>query len=191
MMYQLISQHRSIHGTERIRQKIKRWQLHNHLTPNIPPNTPNRHLTPNWQAQRIAHLLEVLKSTTTPRVRAAVFGTLWNRWNTHRRWQRRHHKSNHCLFQCKSTAEDSIEHYCCCNTVKTAMRRFLKLDPFYFANIHTFTLSNTHIQDTETLTTIALLIYGTYTTTNQLRYDKQAQQHTNGECSYSLYCHVK
>lgn len=185
MIYQRISQHRSIHSTERIRQKIKRWQLHNHLTPNIPPNTPIRHLTPNWQAQRITHLLEVLKSTTTPRVRAAVFGTIWNRWNTHRRWQRKHHKSNHCLFQCKPTADDSIEHYCCCNTVKTAMRRFLKLDPFYFANIHTFTLSNTHIQDTETLTTIALLIYGTYTTTNQLRYDKQAQQHT----SYTNYAY--
>jgi hypothetical protein len=127
------------------------------------------HLTPNWQARRIGQLLEALRNATTPRVRAAIFSTIWNRWNTHRRWQRRHYATNTCLFRCSPTAEDSIEHYCCCGTVKEAMRRHLRLDPFYYANIHTFTLCNTHINDMETLTTVALLIYGTYTTTNALR----------------------
>ena len=64
------------------------------------------------------------------------------------------------MFQCGVNAEDSIEHYCCCDVVKQVMRRRLKLDPYYFANLHTFTLCNIHITTTEDLATVALLIYG-------------------------------
>ena len=174
--YQCISQHRSPNRIERIRRKIVRWQLHNYVATHPPPNTSIRHLTPNWQAHRIACMLEALRSTTTPRVRAAMFSTIWNRWNTHRRWQRRNAPTNTCLFGCGANTEDSIEHYCGCNTIKEAMRRQLNLDPFYFANVHTFILCNDHINDVETLTTIAVLVYATYTTTNSLRHNLQGRQ---------------
>ena len=69
IIYQLISNHRSPHRTERIRHKLRRWLTHSHTTPNIPPRTPILHLTPNWQSSRAAHLLTQLQNTTTPRVR--------------------------------------------------------------------------------------------------------------------------
>ena len=73
------------------------------------------------------------------------------------------------MHVCGGGAEDSIEHYSHCDTVKHVMRRYLNLDPYYFSNLHTFTLTNPHIIQAETLTTIALLIYGVYNTTNALR----------------------
>ena len=109
----------------------------------------------------------VLKECTPPKVRAAVFSTIWNRWNTGRRWQKPKGHDNQCLFRCEG--EDSIEHYCHCNTIKIVMKKNLRLDPFYFSNMHTFTVVNQYITDTTTLTTVALLIYGVYNTTNALR----------------------
>ena len=81
-----------------------------------------------------------------------------------------------CLLQCSITAEDSIEHYCRCPVVKQAMTKVLRLDPYYYANIHTLMLVNTHVNTIEDLTTIALLTYGIYTTTNTLRKQTRAQQ---------------
>ena len=56
------------------------------------------------------------------------------------------------------------------------MQRYLKLDPYYYGNRHTFMLVNTHIDTMETLTTIALLIYGTYITTNTLRHRQRQHE---------------
>ena len=56
--YQCISNHHCNDKTDRIRHKIARWQLHRHDLPNIPPNTPTKHLTPNWQACRICHMFD-------------------------------------------------------------------------------------------------------------------------------------
>ena len=133
--------------------------------------------------------VRLLKLMATPRVRVAVFCTRWNRWNTHRRWQRREHPHNQCLLRCSPTAEDSIERYCQCATVRMAMQRYLKLDPYYYGNRHTFMLVNTHIDTMETLTTIALLIYGTYITTNTLRHRQRQHElarrpHTYTTCSF-------
>ena len=46
----------------------------------------------------------------------------------------------------------------------------LRLDTAYFCNLHTFVLVNPRIASTETLTTIALLIYGVYTASNRMRF---------------------
>ena len=66
------------------------------------------------------------------------------------------------------------------------MNKFLRLDPFYFANLHSLMLNNHHIDSTETLTTIALLTYGLYTTTNTLRQLQQKGKPYNGEYAYDM-----
>ena len=83
--YQCISAYRCNNKVERLRHNIARWELHSHAATHPPPSSATRHLTPNWQAHRSALNLKALKSTTAPRVRAAAFSTVWNRWNTHRR----------------------------------------------------------------------------------------------------------
>ena len=66
------------------------------------------------------------------------------------------------------------------------MRRYLNLDPYYYASIHSFTLANTHITTTEALTSIALLIYGTYMTTNALRHLQKKEQQYSPEYAYDM-----
>ena len=61
----------------------------------------------------------------------------------------------------------------------------LNLNPDNYGNLHTFLLCNPHIQSQEELTTVALLIYATYNTTNQLRSSPTnwsvKQQHATAE----------
>ena len=104
-MYLKLLHHQAFHPIARIRQKQARWHLHDSTRTPQPPDTSIQHNTPNWQANRTHHLLEHLSSLTSPRVRAAVFSTIWNRWCTRRRWQQRHKEENKCVLGCSPTAE--------------------------------------------------------------------------------------
>ena len=66
------------------------------------------------------------------------------------------------------------------------MRRYLRLDTFYFSNIHTFTLVNKYIISNETLTILALLIYGVYNTTNALRAKDRQQESYDSIYAYDM-----
>ena len=168
--YNAILKHHSTHPTTRIRHKHERWELQNLDKHRPPENTNARHNTPAWQARRTLHCLQTLSPLVAPRVSAAVFSTICNRWNTERRWQRRRSPRNTCLFGCSGNSEDSIEHYCKCRITRQVLQRYLHLPQQQYAHLHSFLLCNSHITSTETLTTIALLIYGVYNATNQLRY---------------------
>ena len=170
-IYNKLLLHNAPNPIERTRNKLARWRLHVTTRVPPPPDTPARHTTPNWQAHRAIHLLEQLTTLTAPRIRAAVFSTLWNRWCTHRRWQRRHSTTNKCVLGCSPTAEDSIEHYCKCHFTRTALSKQLNLPPQHYAHLHTFTLCNTHITTEEELTSVALLVYAIYTATNHFRHN--------------------
>lgn len=98
----------------RIRGKLARWKI----------DGPPRQTAEEYQK----FLKEIVKSTP-PRVRAAVISTAWNRWATERRWQRRNADSNCCVFHCRPEAEDSIEHYQYCPTVREAHWRHLRMRP--------------------------------------------------------------
>ena len=66
------------------------------------------------------------------------------------------------------------------------MRRFLNLDPYYFANIHTTMLAGCHITTLETLTTATLLTYGVYMTTNALRHLQRSNEQYTPEYAYDM-----
>jgi hypothetical protein len=65
------------------------------------------------QAARCLTRLRTLAPQVQPKVWAACFGAVWNRWATWRRRQRRGHP---CLLGC-TAGEDSLEHYCECPRV--------------------------------------------------------------------------
>ena len=106
---------------ERFRTKLARWLLqdttrHRYVAESVRQNTPA------GQAQRAHWLLHRLSSLVPPRVSAAVFSTIWNRWITTRRFQQ---KVIACRFGCGFDQSDSIEHYCRCTVVQQCCRRFL------------------------------------------------------------------
>ena len=74
------------------------------------------------------------------------------------------------MLGCGDTAEDAIEHYFRCKVTKDILHRQLNLPPHLFANLHSGLLCNANIQTKDQLTTIALLIYGLYNTTNYVRH---------------------
>ena len=72
---------------------------------------------------------------------------------------------------------DSLQHYCCCPITTRLYAHALNINSntHHFYNLHTFLLCNHHINSTELLTCVALVVYAIYNTTNQLRYDPLAR----------------
>ena len=167
--YQLILDKEAPNELERIRhmlQKRKLWNVNRFPTP---PNTGVLQSTPNSGARRALGNLRAMKAATTPRVQSAVFSTIWNRWTTHRRFQKRSAATNRCMLGCPAPAEDAIEHYCCCPITRRLMRQRLNVDVNNFSNFHTYMMTNVNITDKALLCKIGLLVYAVYNTTNCIR----------------------
>ena len=166
--YQRLCKRHDYHPEFRIRSNHERWRLN---TTRVHPNMELDVLTstPAWQARRTLHNLHLLGSLTTPRVWAAVFGTVWNRWVTARRTDQRHSKVNVCVFGCSNTADDSIEHYSRCAYTRELAARYLHLDMATQANLHSFMLCNPFMTTREELVTSAILVYAIYRGTNHYR----------------------
>ena len=145
-----------------MRYKLSRWYLHG----------PARHWklfgaarqrTPARAASHCRWRLNLLRDLVTLRAQSAVFSTIWNRWTTSTRFQRR----GLCVFGCSDHLDqDKIEHYCRCPVVRETLSRRLNLDPEMYANL---TLTHPLVESKETLTIIALLSYGVYRTFNALK----------------------
>ena len=103
-------------------------------------------------------------------MQSAVLGTIWNRWCTARRFQRRDSDTNTCVFRCSLSAEDSIEHYSQCPCTLRFASRFLRLDCRTQVNLHTFNLCNPRVSTQEELVVTAVLIYAIYRGANHYRY---------------------
>ena len=125
---------------QHVRFKMKRWRL-----PAL--DVPIRRNTPARNAIRVQWLPSSLGQLAPPRVQSAVFGAMWNRWTTARRFQR----ADACLLCGGGYTRDSIEHYSECNVVKQVYNRKLRLPIDRFANLHSFVLSNPYIDSKETL----------------------------------------
>ena len=152
----------------RFTHKLERWKLH------LPSHPLHDHLstlqrTPNWQARSAHQRLKTIATLTTPRVHAAVYGAIWNRWCTLRRFQ----QQGRCRLCTQPHSEDSIEHYAHCNVVKRLASSRLRLCGSTQVNLHTFTCTNPLIRTQEELTRAALLVYSTYRALNHQRLSKE------------------
>jgi hypothetical protein len=148
---------RQPHAEDRIRHKQSRWKLQG---------------LPGANARRVLRRLDLLKSLVTPRVSAAVLSTIYNRWTTARRFQRRTQSCNHCVLGCPGGAEDSIEHYARCHVVRSFGLSFLNFSFSHADALEDFVLAGADIRWSENmkdLTMLAILIYSVYRTTNTAR----------------------
>ena len=120
-----------------------------------------------WRADRATRMLNLIGKYTPPRVQAAVFSLLWNRWTTARRFQK---GDKRCLLCDRQDTEDSIEHYSRCRVTREILSRFLRLYETRFATLHTFVLVNPDIDSKGCFVEIAVFhFYGIYRTTNAVR----------------------
>ena len=152
----------------RMRNKLERWGL-----PGFPGPTTTR----------ICRTWKKLQNLVTPRVRAAVWKTMFNGWTTARRFQQR----GRCHFCCSDDPEeDSIEHYAACRTTRSFARSFLGLGAEGAeavvtrhngrGDVITLGLNAGEVSDT-LLTKRAVLVYSVYRATNHLRHEhKYASQ---------------
>ena len=149
----------------RFAHKLGRWKL------DRPTQVLHDHLsvtqrTPNWQARCAHQRLKTIAKLTTPRVHAAVYGAMWNRWCTLGRFR----NTGRCRLCQQPRTKDSIEHYTFCSTVRKLASRRLRLCCTTQVNIHTFTCTNPLIRTQEQLSRAALLIYATYRALNHQRH---------------------
>ena len=122
---------------------------------------------------RILHRLHNLRNKVPPRVMAAYFSSLWNRWTTTRRFQQ---PVAPCLLGCHSaTGEDSLEHYLRCPIALEVARRRLRLALTPSTSWTHFLLA---AKDTGTChpstwwVRCILIIYATYVTVNAAKHTR-------------------
>ena len=152
---------------ERIRHKLHRWKLLG---------------LPGRNAERVLRNLNELRNLVCPRVAAACFSTVWNRWTTARRSQKRGHPDNRCLLGCSNTAEDSIEHYCRCPVIRFFAGRFLQLSVTSENGLVRFLLASaSSTEDKVALTRTAIMVYAAYNTVNCIRHSGRRDLQTTME----------
>ena len=120
------------------------------------------------EAARALDRLQQLGKSAPPRVWAAVFGSLWNRWATARRCQR---TNSRCLLGC-TWGEDSLEHYSKCPTVHQFAKKRLHLKcRFAPAAAYWFFIAPNDAETTrhQWWDRMALLQYAVLRTTNAAR----------------------
>lgn len=150
----------------RFAHKLCRWRLHERQHP-LHDHLSILQRTPHWQARCASQRLQISAKLVAPRVHAALFSAIWNRWCTLRRFQ----TTGTCRLCRRPLTEDAIEHYPFCTVVRAIATRRLRLDITAHVNLHTFTCTNPLINTKELLTRAALLIYSTY---RALNYQRQA-----------------
>jgi len=138
---------------------------------------------PGWPAEytpRVLSNLQRLQKLAPPRVCAAAFRTIFNGWNTERRWQRRGGRANLCLLGCGAGAEDSLEHYCRCPVVLKLLRLKLNIvvQP---GRALSFWCLDVPRSDDDVLLCSALSNYVCYCTTNIYRH---GTPHRNADRSF-------
>ena len=117
-------------------------------------------------ADTISRNLLRLQSLVSPRVAAAVFSTILNRWCTARRVQTR----RRCLFGCQGIdPEDSVEHYSCCPEVRSFQRRFCRLPEHFECKLGSFLRAYSSLDDSS-LVACSVTVYAAYRFHNTLRH---------------------
>jgi hypothetical protein len=167
-VYGRILRSRAPDPVDRMRYKIVRWKLEG---------------PPAVVARRVLANLQRLKGLVAPRVAAACLSALWNRWTTARRFQQRAAALNLCVLGCGGAAEDSIEHYVHCPSVRTVARGILRLGE---AGPDRFFLAARGLGDEE-LACLGILVYAAYSATNLFRNrvgrpSKEVAEDALGQC---------
>ena len=125
-------------------------------------------------ADRLVEDLRRLSTSVVPRVAAARWGCVWNRWCTARRCQ----SQAPCLLACDSGC-DSAHDYMGCAVGRGAGRLSLCTEGDYNARKQSM-LGVARYQSEAEQTYWAILVYGIYMTTNGRRYSPKVQDTSTG-----------
>ena len=173
----LLLQHQNDNAENRVRAKLQRWKLQD---------------PPGYVARRAIRRLSTAFSLVAPRVAVVLFGTLWNRWCTARRFQ----EDGTCIFGCPGEAQDSIEHYSRCpRQIDFALRK-MHLPPQHVGSLQAFMVLNKNIDD-DLQTMLMINLYACYATRNALKHHQDPDSCRNiGECmlqfaKQAVYGHPK
>ena len=142
----------------RIDHKLLRWQFRG-----------NRHV----HRDNLIRNLQTICRIVAPRVAAAAWGMVWNRWCTARR---REQREDPCLFGCGRGA-DSVEHYIGCEVGRAVGRRMLRLDGDYDCRKRCLLGVTLFTSDREQACW-AILVYGLHMATNSRRYSHNSSTST-------------
>ena len=135
---------------------------------------------PRFAAMEAMKALDQLSSTAQPKVRAAVLGTLWNRWMTQDKMgngknaKALHFKRNKRYMLGCGYGNDSLDHYAVCCKVSDAGRSWLglrKVEDMVDRRSRFFLVDrNLKTEAGQALLRGASLIYAMYSTHNFYRY---------------------
>ena len=151
---------------------MQRWVDNGYLPPEI-----------GTLSRRFVKAIAVLRGAVPPCVLAAVIRTLCNGWCTKRRFQQR--AMNTCCLNRDCPGEDSIEHYCSCSMVHNFAWEKLRLRVCSRSLKHFLLLATL---DKVTLVKQALLLYATYSISNQGRNSGRSSPNT---CQDSMWERVR
>ena len=132
------------------------------------------------QAYRGLIAFDKLRVLVPPRVVAAVFSTIWNRWTTARRFQRRDTPSNICCLGCASPAEDSLEHYARCSVLRDFASQRLRYSPQDGTFLPDW--CGARLLDDSTRTKAAIMAYIAYRASNTARHQGGLQREAAIQC---------
>ena len=85
-------------------------------------------------------------------------------------------------------AEDSIEHYARCKSVRKVANQFLALTYIIDFGIEPFMLLTDALEDADTLVCVAILVYATYTATNTLSNEGASLVPSEDACEMLKQC---
>ena len=166
----------------RIRYKLKRLELDDDRQNGEGVGSAWQR-TPAGMADRSHKNLMALSGIATPRVQAAVWGWIWNKWATDRRTKQ--NRSSRCILCGREGTEDSGEHYCVCPLVAAVMRK-RNLDPAKFMGRRAWGLASVTIRTEDELNTLGTVIYATNIISCRYRHNGRTNQTDDEEVIQAL-----
>ena len=150
----------------RLQTKLARWPLRATLPLALGPR-PARQATPAGMADTVLAAFHRLEHLAPPKLRYASWRFQWNSWPTRRRFQ----QDGPCLL-CGKEHGDEIEHYAYCPQVRLWAGSRLRL-PDSLTSLVGWLFLHPECRDEDTLIRVAVSIYATFLTVQQLRHSHQ------------------
>ena len=126
-----------------------------------------------WMARAMLKRLKQLQSKTNPRITAATWGFIWNRWSSGKRFQ----KTRNCVICQHPESKDEADHYPYCTPMRAWAQKTLNIDPTELGNRHAWTLTLPALESNDKLVALGIWVYVTYRCLNHQREHGSPLQH--------------
>ena len=156
-----------------MRKKLERWNLLKSGQP-IQSEYKVRQWTPGWMARTAVQRLQRLSKLCNPRIQAAIWSYILDRWSTGRMMQQK----RKCLICNDPSTRDEPEHFPYCAVLRPFAASALRVNLRKHGNLQAWTLTSHDYGNDDSLMKIGIWVYVTYRCYNYLR---TASQKLEGE----------